>query len=87
MRNGKKAVQAAVKACELTNWNDHMILDTLAAAHAEAGDFDSAVKWQTKAISLAKTEAEKAEYRTRLKLYQDKKPFHQTQTQPSASAN
>jgi len=50
-------------------------LDTLAAADAEAGDFDSAVKWQAKAIALESNPQEKAEYGTRLALYMDRKPY------------
>ena len=57
-----------------------MIVDTLAAAYAETGDFDSAVKYQTQAISLAPDGPQKAEYRDRLKLYREKKPYHQTDT-------
>jgi Tfp pilus assembly protein PilF len=80
-RDGKRAVKFATKACELTSWKAPHILDTLAAAHAEAGDFDSAVKWQAKAIDLLSYENQKAEYRTRLKLYQTKKAFHQQNAQ------
>ena len=53
------------------------MLDTLAAAYAESGDFDSAVKWETKAIELETDANEKAEYGERLELYQDKKPFRE----------
>jgi eukaryotic-like serine/threonine-protein kinase len=75
-RDGKTAVEFATKACELANWKNPTYMDTLAAASAESGDFDAAVKWQTKAIDLLANTAEKANYGTRLKLYREKKPFH-----------
>jgi serine/threonine-protein kinase len=77
LRDGKAAVEFATRACELTEFKNPAYLDTLAAAHAEAGDFDAAVKVQSQAIELLKDEKEKEDYRTRLKLYQEKKPFHQ----------
>ena len=54
-RDGKKAVEAAAKACELSAWKHADHLATLAAAHAEAGDFDSAVEWQARANALDPT--------------------------------
>jgi tetratricopeptide (TPR) repeat protein len=53
IRNGQLAVADAKKACELTKWKDSQYIDTLAAAYAEAGDFDSAVRYQEQAISTA----------------------------------
>jgi hypothetical protein len=62
----------------LTEWKVAAYLDTLSAAYAEAGEFDEAVKCQTKAVKLLTDEKEKADYSTRLKLYQEKKPYRQT---------
>jgi len=73
-RNGKKAVEYGTKLCELTKWQDFGSLDTISAAYAEAGDFKNAVKWQTKAISLA-PENEKADLQAHLELYKSNKPF------------
>jgi|HubBroStandDraft_6_1064221.scaffolds.fasta_scaffold43653_4 tetratricopeptide (TPR) repeat protein len=72
-RNGKRAVEQATKACELSGWKETAILDTLAAADAEAGDFTNAIKWQTKARDGAPTH-ERADYQSRLDLYTAHKP-------------
>lgn len=47
---GRRAVELASKACRLTNQADGHIIATLAAAHAKAGDFDSAMALMLKAI-------------------------------------
>ena len=79
-RDGKKAVEYGKKAIDLSpSWSKY---DTLAAAYAEAGDFDMAVKEQTKAIELLKAEKEfdKDELKkseARLQLYRDKKPYRE----------
>ena len=74
-RDGTIAVELATRVCELTGWGNPMYLDTLATAYAEVGDFDSAVKWQTKAIELLERPSDKSDYESRLKLYQEKKPL------------
>jgi tetratricopeptide (TPR) repeat protein len=75
LRDGKKAVDYAKKACELTDWKKPDYLATLSAAFAESGDFKEAVKWQTKALEAPELEQDKAEeYRQRLKMLQEGKP-------------
>jgi tetratricopeptide (TPR) repeat protein len=76
IRDGKRAVQIATVACELSHWADSACLDTLAAAYAETGDFAAAIKWETKAIALYKGGggASEADMNYQLKLYQDNKP-------------
>jgi tetratricopeptide (TPR) repeat protein len=82
VRNGEYAVEYAKKACELTVWNDDSLLSTLAAAYAEAGRFDNAVKWQTKYLDSDYLKSnpvndtpEKA--RQRLSLYEQNMPYHE----------
>ena len=79
-RDGAKAVEQASKACELTNFKKARYVGTLAAAYAETGDFDSAVKQQKKAIDLLteKQEYLRADFEERLKLYQSGKPYRQS---------
>ncbi|MCI0703734.1 MAG: tetratricopeptide repeat protein [Planctomycetia bacterium] len=77
-RNGRKAVELATKACELTKWKDGFYLDTLAAAHAEAGNFVKAIEYQKKALedkTFAKENADGA--KERLKLYEQRMPFRE----------
>lgn len=67
LRNGRRAVELAEQACRLTNHERADFLDTLAAAHAEAGQFAEAVKWAEKALQRAPVNA--AAIRGRLELY------------------
>jgi hypothetical protein len=77
-RDGKKAVESATRACELADWKEPDVLSTLAAASAESGDFDSAVKWQEKAQGLYWDADDKEQGLARLILYQAKKPYRET---------
>ena len=75
-RNGTEAIAVAKKACELSRWQRIGCNDTLAAAYAEAGDFDQAVKyekWSLTDSSLAPRERQERE--KRLALFQQGKPF------------
>jgi tetratricopeptide (TPR) repeat protein len=42
-RDGKRAIESATEACKLSEWKGAYDIGTLAAASAEAGDFDAAV--------------------------------------------
>lgn len=75
VRNGKQAVKDAKEACSLCDWSEWDYIDTLAAAYAEAGDFDAAVKFEQKAISKAKKEDSTKGAQERLALYQQHKPY------------
>ncbi len=76
-RDGKRAVELATKACELSAWKDWGKIDTLAAAYAESGNWDNAIKYQEQAIELATDEKDKAGGRERLELYKNKKPYRE----------
>ena len=52
LRDGKRAVALATKACEMTDYKTPHILSTLAAAFAEDGNFETAIKWSQQAVDL-----------------------------------
>jgi len=76
-RDGEQALENARKACGLTNWKAAGCLDTLAAAYAQAGDFEQARRWQANAIDLVAVEKDKAELRARLEFYQRNEPYRE----------
>src|SRR5207302_3625812 len=53
-RDGGLAVRHARRACELSGWGSPVFLSTLAAAHAEAGEFDQAVRWGREGVERAR---------------------------------
>jgi len=79
LRDGKRALEYAIEACKLTDYKAPHILSTLAAAHAEVGEFDQAVEWSQKGVELARetnaTQLEQLE--SELKSYQEKKPWRE----------
>jgi tetratricopeptide (TPR) repeat protein len=73
-RDGKLAVESATRACDLTGWKEAPKLAVLAAAYAEKGEFDKALKWQERAIARFIDPEDRTKALERLKLYKDKKP-------------
>ena len=80
LRNGEEAVRLGERACALTDYRKPYCIGTLAAAYAEAGQYQDAVKMAEKARALALDSGEKdlAE-RTQelLELYRAGRPYHE----------
>ena len=64
-----------MRACELSEWQTPGFLDTLAAAHAEVGNFDEAEKWADRATDLAETEPIRKLYMSRAEQYREREPL------------
>jgi hypothetical protein len=77
MRDGKKAVESATRACSLSGWNNADDIGTLAAAYAEAGDFASATRFQSWAQELYGSEEDRKFGHERLELYEQGKAYHE----------
>ncbi|MBX7164774.1 MAG: tetratricopeptide repeat protein [Pirellulales bacterium] len=80
LRNGAQAVAIAERAARNPVNATPALLDTLAAAYAEAGRFADAVRASTQAIQLARQAGDAAladDIATRLALYQAGRPYHQ----------
>lgn len=76
VRDGKKSVELALKACEISEYKKPHILSTLAAAYAETGDFDNAKKWAKKAVEIGREDIQ-GHLELELKSYEDGKPWRE----------
>ena len=74
VRDGQRAVETALKACELSEWKNPTYLDTLAASYARAGNFSDAVKWQHKALESPRP-ADAEGFAQHLRRYEEGKPW------------
>jgi tetratricopeptide (TPR) repeat protein len=80
LRDGAQAVKYAERACELTHYQETVVIGTLAAAYAEAGRFDEAIATAEKACMMA-SESGDPDLRKRnqelLVLYRAHQPYHE----------
>jgi protein O-mannosyl-transferase len=80
LRNGPKAVELAQQAARLSAGTSPQILDTLAAAFAEAGRFPDAITTARQALDLSVAQNNKplAEViQSQLKLFENHAPYHE----------
>ncbi|MGD0200313.1 MAG: tetratricopeptide repeat protein [Bryobacteraceae bacterium] len=80
LRNGAEAVALAERAVGLSGGRDPAILDTLAAAYAEAGRFPEATRTARRALELAKQQRDlhlAQALSIRIALYAAGKPFRE----------
>jgi tetratricopeptide (TPR) repeat protein len=80
VRDGKRAVELAQHACQLTGEKKTVVLGTLAAAYAEAGRFDEAIATAQKACASATAKGETELLAVNQKLlaqYQQHQPYHE----------
>jgi tetratricopeptide (TPR) repeat protein len=75
-RDGRRAVELATRACEGSKWTIGTFIDTLAAAHAEVGEFDKAVEYAGCAVAAGDIEPSvRAGAAGRLELFKQRKPY------------
>lgn len=76
-RDGKRAVELATKACVLGD-GEPAYSETLAAAYAESGDFESAIKWQLIFLGHCVVNGKAtAAAENQLSMYRQKKPYRE----------
>jgi len=73
-RDGKSAIELARKACEATKWKKDDFIVTLAAAHAEIGEYDEAVRRVTQANEID-PKRDAATREQLLKLFKQSMPY------------
>jgi tetratricopeptide (TPR) repeat protein len=83
VRNAAKSIEYGTKACDLTKYEKPHILSTLAAGYAEKGDWETAIKWSSKAVELGVKEDDvNDQLKKELESYKEKKPWREKQDIP-----
>lgn len=82
-RDGPRAVRLAEWACKATAHKSPPLLDSLAAAYAETGQFDLAVRTTAQAIEIVRSnpKASTSTLEARLRLYRAGQPYRESPSQ------
>jgi tetratricopeptide (TPR) repeat protein len=87
LRDGKRSIELATKAAELSKFEAAHVLSTLAAGYAETGDFARAREWSQKAVEAGKAEGRLEEQLTKeLESYVKSQPWRERQEIEEAEA-
>jgi tetratricopeptide (TPR) repeat protein len=87
VRDGKRAVELAERACTLTDFKQTIFVGTLAAAYAEGGRFNDAMAMAQKACTLATVAGETdllKKNQELLNLYQNHQTYRDKTDQPGS---
>ena len=76
-RDGKKALELGLKAAQASNYEKAYILSTLAAAYAENGDFENALKYIQKALEINKDDSIAQSIKNEMESYKQNKPIRE----------
>lgn len=77
---GIEATKWAEWACQQSGYADHLALDTLAAAHAQAAHYDEALRWLDRAEAVAQARGDKSfapRAARRRALYERRQPLRE----------
>jgi tetratricopeptide (TPR) repeat protein len=75
-RNGQQAIKDAKTACSIMVWKDEHMIDTLAVAYAETGDFNSAAQYVSQALAEKGISANSTKlFQKHLMSFQQQKPI------------
>ena len=78
-RDGQEALRLIEPVCRTTNYKEPAPMQTLAAAYAEAGQFDRAVEIASRALDLARSQGNQglaANLQRLLESYRQRKPWY-----------
>jgi tetratricopeptide (TPR) repeat protein len=89
-RDTNEAIRLASHACELANYKNPALLDTLAAAYASAGRFSEAIDTANKALGIADAANQpqlRNDIQYHLSFYRQGKPYIESASKPLPDPN